>query len=32
MDGLPYGGIARFVRPDPQGTLFDLDPEEMAEC
>jgi ribonuclease HII len=25
MEGLPYGGVARFVRPDPQGTLFDCD-------
>ena len=27
MDGLPYGGVVRFVRPDPQGTLFDCDAE-----
>jgi hypothetical protein len=27
MEGLPYGGVVRFVRPDPQGTLFDCDAE-----
>jgi ribonuclease HII len=41
MEGLPYAGVTRFVRPDPQGTLFDcdgqvtvpasIDPEDLAE-
>jgi hypothetical protein len=24
MDGLPWSGVPRIVRPDPQGSLFEL--------
>jgi ribonuclease HII len=31
MDGLPWSGVPRYLRPDPQGSLFDLDPE-LESC